>query len=289
MMGLEPTTFCMASSIVPLKKEPPRGCSRRGRGQRRLEVDVSAGKPTPAVVIRVGKDGTPFFEAKSRDAERQRIKRRLGPAWVEPDGAGGWRRRRGRPPTGWLDERAAHAAAAEKVAEVERERAAAAVKVERAGTATVRQVAREWLEWKRDVKGGAPSTPRDNESLRSATSTSTAQYCTRSSVARCLAALRSAFASAGERLDLLDLVVVERWRGRLVPHVGTADRVRCERVRVGLHRVGEATASHFAGAPLAPGLSPSPPSRAGTQYPFCPLNCDTCVPRAPQCAALRPT
>lgn len=126
---------------------------------------MSARKPTPAVVIRVGKDGTPFFEAKWRDAERQQVKRRLGPAWVEPDGEGGWRRRRGRPPAEWLDERAAHAAASEKVAEVERERADAAVKIEHADRATVRQVAREWLVWKRDVKGGAPSTLRDNESL----------------------------------------------------------------------------------------------------------------------------
>ncbi len=126
---------------------------------------MSAGKVTPAVVIRVGQDGTPFFEAKWRDEQRQQIKRRIGPAWVEPDGDGGWSKRRGRPRDGWLDERAAHVAAAEKVADVERERTATVLKVARAGRATVRQVAREWLAWKRDVKGGAPSTLRDNESL----------------------------------------------------------------------------------------------------------------------------
>jgi len=126
---------------------------------------VSAPQATPAVVIREGKDGTPFFEAKWRDEDRQQIKRRLGPAWVEPDGEGGWRKRRGRPREGWLDERAAHVAAAEKVAEVAREREQAARARKRAGVATFREVAHEWLAWKRDVKGGAPSTLRENARL----------------------------------------------------------------------------------------------------------------------------
>ncbi len=120
---------------------------------------------TPAVVIRLGKDGTPFFEAKWRDEDRQQIKRRLGPAWAEPDGQGGWRKRRGRPLAGWLDERAAHVAAAEKVVEVEQERERAAQAAAREAVATFRRVAREWLVWKREVKGGAPSTLRDNALL----------------------------------------------------------------------------------------------------------------------------
>jgi integrase len=117
------------------------------------------------VVIRIGKDGTPFFEAKWRDADREQVKRRLGRAWVEPDGADGWRKRRGRPPEGWLDVRAAHVAAAEKVLEVEHEHAEAARAREREGIATFRRVAHEWLAWKRDVKGGAPSTLRENARL----------------------------------------------------------------------------------------------------------------------------
>lgn len=127
---------------------------------------AAVGKQAQAVVVvRVGPTGVPFFEAKWRDAERRQVKRRLGPAWVEPNGAGGWRRRRGRPPEDWLDERAAHVTAAEVVAAVERERAKAARAAERAGVATVRQVAHEWLRWKRKVKRGAPATLRDNESL----------------------------------------------------------------------------------------------------------------------------
>jgi hypothetical protein len=38
-------------------------------------------------------------------------KQRLGLAWLEHDGVGGWRKRRGRCPQGWLDERAALGAA----------------------------------------------------------------------------------------------------------------------------------------------------------------------------------
>ena len=42
-------------------------------------------------------------------------KKRLGLAWLEPDeqAAGGWRKRKGRRPEGWLDERAAMLAADE--------------------------------------------------------------------------------------------------------------------------------------------------------------------------------
>ena len=48
---------------------------------------------------------------------------------------------------------------------MEGERAAAAEVARRAGIPTVRRVAQEWLAWKRDVKGGAPSTLRENEIL----------------------------------------------------------------------------------------------------------------------------
>jgi hypothetical protein len=114
----------------------------------------------PAILVRVGKGGTPFFEAKWRDGAGAQLKRRLGPAWLVRGSEGGWTKRRGRTPPGWLDERTAHVAAAEMVAAVEGERAAAAEAARRAGVPTVRKVAREWLEWKREVKGGAPSTLR---------------------------------------------------------------------------------------------------------------------------------
>lgn len=126
---------------------------------------MSAGKPTPVLLVRAGDDGTPYFEAKWRDAQGKQVKRRLGPAWLEPDGEGGWVKRRGRVPEGWLDEARAHVAAAEKVAEVEREREEAALAREREQVPTVRRVAHEWLEWRRDVKGGSPATLASNETL----------------------------------------------------------------------------------------------------------------------------
>ena len=126
---------------------------------------MSSTKPTPAVVVRVGKDGTPFFEAKWRDTQRRQIKRRLGPAWLEPEDGGGWRKRRGRVPDGWLGEREANVAAAEMVEQVERDREQTVQAMEREGIATFRRVAHEWLAWRRDVKGAAPSTLEVNEIL----------------------------------------------------------------------------------------------------------------------------
>lgn len=56
----------------------------------------------------VERDDGPVYFGKWRNSGRQQVKRRLGPAWVEPDGDSGWRRRKGRCPEGWLEERAAH-------------------------------------------------------------------------------------------------------------------------------------------------------------------------------------
>jgi integrase len=123
----------------------------------------------PAIVVAAGKtgDGTMYYEAKWRDASGRQVKRRLGKAWVEADSAGGWRRRRGRTPEGWLDSRSAHVAAAAAVATVEAGREEIARAAERDAIANFREVAHRWMAWKRDVKGGAPSTLRDNESLLS--------------------------------------------------------------------------------------------------------------------------
>ncbi len=90
-------------------------------------------------------------------------KRRLGLAWQEPDGDGGWRKRRGRCPGGWLDERAATAAAlaamdtyAHELGEEERARREAAER-----EVTVRELAAEWVQWLTDVRGAKPSTLSD--------------------------------------------------------------------------------------------------------------------------------
>jgi hypothetical protein len=135
---------------------------------------MSGTQVAPAIVVAAGKtnDGTAYYEAKWRDRDDRQVKRRLGRAWVEPDGAGGWRKRRGRTPAGWLDERSVHITAAEADAAVEQQRvekANAEGEAEKAAqlaaAATFRDVAHEWPVWKREAKGGAPSTLRDNEAL----------------------------------------------------------------------------------------------------------------------------
>jgi integrase len=94
------------------------------------------------------------------------VVRALGRAWVEPDGVGDWRRRRGRVPDGWLTE----AQAAERMLVLVREHDADQTAIEsdsaersRRGV-TFREVAHDYLEWVADVRGAKPSTLRALES-----------------------------------------------------------------------------------------------------------------------------
>jgi hypothetical protein len=75
--------------------------------------------PTGALVVRTSATGSPQYEAKWRDSKRRQLKRRLGPAWLEPDENGGWRKRRGRVRAGFLDERRAHVEMASAISEHE--------------------------------------------------------------------------------------------------------------------------------------------------------------------------
>jgi integrase len=95
------------------------------------------------------------------------MKRRLGPAWLEPDGAGGHRRRRGRPKPGYFDEHTAIVAKDRLVREVELELAERAAAAERAANAppTFRAVAHAYLDWLERVRGAKPSTLRDHRYL----------------------------------------------------------------------------------------------------------------------------
>jgi integrase len=97
----------------------------------------------------------------------QPVIRALGRAWVEPDGNGGWRRKRGRAPEGVLTE----AEAAAQMLALMREHDAEQTLLERdAGErrrrgVTFRELATEYLGWLEDVKGAKPSTLRDHRSL----------------------------------------------------------------------------------------------------------------------------
>lgn len=123
--------------------------------------------PKWTVVIRAGKDGTPFYEVtwRSRADRGRTVKRRLGPAWVVADTDGAWIKRRGRTPADHLDPRTAPVQAAAVVAQVEAEKAQEAelVAAEAARPLTFREVAHEWLEeMRREAK---PATVRDYVSV----------------------------------------------------------------------------------------------------------------------------
>ena len=123
---------------------------------------MSTPNPSAAIVIRPHGDQV-FYEAKFRHDGTQ-IKRRIGPAWLDRDPeTGELVRRRGRVADGFYDERRAHVAAADIVAQyvaeaddqerVRRERRAKGV--------SFREVAHAFLVWQAEVKGAKPSPLAD--------------------------------------------------------------------------------------------------------------------------------
>lgn len=121
--------------------------------------------PTARPFIRERSTG-PFWYAKwSRKG--QPVIRALGRAWVESDSAGGWKRRRGKPPEGTLTE----TQAAERMLALVREHDAEQTLMERGAEerrragVTFRELAAEYLGWLEDVKGAKPSTLRDHRLL----------------------------------------------------------------------------------------------------------------------------
>lgn len=126
---------------------------------------MSASSPTVAIVVREHL-GQLFFEAKFRHNGRQ-VKRRIGRAWLEPGGDGGWQPRRGRVREGFYDLRAAHVEAAEIV----KRHAADSADQERvewerrSRGVSFREVAHDYLRWLEEVAGAKPSTLRDHRYL----------------------------------------------------------------------------------------------------------------------------
>jgi integrase len=113
------------------------------------------------IVAKTGKG--PVYEAKWRRGGRQ-VKRRIGPAWLQPEQDGeSWRPRRGRVPAGFYDQRRATIRMAQLIAEHEQnERAIEAGEIERRQRGvSFREVAAEWLQHLQREKGVKPSTLND--------------------------------------------------------------------------------------------------------------------------------
>jgi integrase len=118
-------------------------------------------RPKGSLQVRAHK-GRPFYEARWRDRDRVDRRKRLGPAWVEPDGEGGWRTRRGRLPTGQLDERRAFPLMDQVIAEHE-ERLRSSTPERR--EALFEDSSAAWLEHLRTERRAKPSTLRNYELL----------------------------------------------------------------------------------------------------------------------------
>src|SRR4051812_20551033 len=108
--------------------------------------------PTGALVVRKSSNGAPFYEAKWRYRGHQRL-RRVGPAWLVEDGAGGWKPRPGRLPADAFDEKRAtvHMAAMIEADAAAVDAAADEERARRDRPVTFREVAASWLEWLREV------------------------------------------------------------------------------------------------------------------------------------------
>jgi integrase len=104
--------------------------------------------------IVVERDGGPVYYAKWRDSTRGQVKRKLGPAWAEREPAGAWRKRRGRAPDGYLDEKAAIVEMRRVIDEHEGELATARPESE----PTFDEAAADWLHRLEHVDGVKPST-----------------------------------------------------------------------------------------------------------------------------------
>jgi hypothetical protein len=65
-------------------------------------------KPTGTIIFRASDERESSYfiaAAKWRDSTGRQHYRRIGTAWVEADGCNGFRKRRGRVPDGYLDQR----------------------------------------------------------------------------------------------------------------------------------------------------------------------------------------
>ena len=118
-------------------------------------------QPTSRPFVRERVSG-PHWYAKWYRGGRPVI-RAIGRAWIEADGAGGWRARRGRAVEGALTETQAAVRMLELVRnhEAEQTRLEADAEARRRRGVTFRDLAAEWMEYLEHEKGAKPSTLRD--------------------------------------------------------------------------------------------------------------------------------
>ena len=130
-----------------------------------MSAKTTSDKLPPITVKAKDRGNGPRYYADFRhDGKRTTLA--IGPAWLEADGEGRWRPRRGRVQDGFFDERTATVQAAAVVgkylsdaADVER------VEFERKNRGvTFREVAHAYLNWLEEVKDAAPSTLRSHRS-----------------------------------------------------------------------------------------------------------------------------
>ncbi len=117
---------------------------------------MSKRNPSGALIV-VERESGPLYYAKWRDSTRRQVKRKLGPAWVERDSGGGWRKRRGRARDGYLDEKAAIVEMKRLIDEHEAELAKPRPKRH----ATFEEAAADWLHRLEHIDGAKPSTLAD--------------------------------------------------------------------------------------------------------------------------------
>jgi hypothetical protein len=141
---------------LPVTSVASRDHARRDDGPR------TTGRP----VIRADVHGEPKWNAKWSRHGRQ-VWRTIGPAWMESDGAGGWRPRRGRPRAGYLTDPEAIATMLALITEHDREQTRLerdADERHRRGV-TFREVAAEWLEHVERVKGAGSLLAREADAV----------------------------------------------------------------------------------------------------------------------------
>ena len=126
-----------------------------------MVIRVTTPQPSTTPFLRARASGVFWYAKWSRHGVQ--VNRALGRAWVEPDGRGGWRRRRGRPAAGTLTETEATARMLELVNEHDEQQTQVEADVDerRRRGVTFRELAGEWIVYLDHEKGAKPSTLRD--------------------------------------------------------------------------------------------------------------------------------